>query len=181
MVCGCATLLHKGTTFEEKSIEDKMCVVIVSTTLSGTFLILRRTELDIIINTHRSSCKLPLVLRFFNSLERFFYFLVSARVDMVQSAQKLGCWLFRFLLGKICVFSSKYRDRIWGSHGVQSNGKGGAFSGIERPRCEPDLSATKSADVKNECQSTSAAPCVFEVCQQQIYLHLRGVARGVVI
>jgi hypothetical protein len=41
------------------------CVLIFSTTLSETFLILRGIQPDIIINTQRSSCKVPVsVVRF---------------------------------------------------------------------------------------------------------------------
>jgi len=42
--------------------EYKMCVLIFSASLCETFLILRRTEHNIIINALRSSCKLPNIL-----------------------------------------------------------------------------------------------------------------------
>ena len=47
---------------EKKVIEHKMFVLIFSTILSETFLILRRISLDVIINVHRSSCKVPVTL-----------------------------------------------------------------------------------------------------------------------
>jgi hypothetical protein len=47
---------------KKKIIEHKMCVVIFSTTLSETFLILRGIQRDIIINVHRSSNKLSVIL-----------------------------------------------------------------------------------------------------------------------
>jgi len=38
-----------------------MCVLIISANMSETFLILRRTERDIIINVHRFSGKVPVI------------------------------------------------------------------------------------------------------------------------
>jgi hypothetical protein len=38
-------------------LQHKMCVLIFSATLSQIFVILRKLERDIIINVHRSSCK----------------------------------------------------------------------------------------------------------------------------
>jgi len=49
-----------------------MCVLIFCPTLSGTFLILRRIQQDIIINVQRFSCKVPVVIvRFLIKLELF--------------------------------------------------------------------------------------------------------------
>ena len=39
-----------------------MCVFIFSTNLSDTFLILKRTEGEMINNIHRSACKVPAIL-----------------------------------------------------------------------------------------------------------------------
>jgi len=39
-----------------------MCVLIVSTDLSETFLILSRTEGDMIKCVYRSACKMPVIL-----------------------------------------------------------------------------------------------------------------------
>ena len=47
-----STFDHERHDFQEKVIEHKMCVLIFSTILSETFLILRRTQRDIIINVH---------------------------------------------------------------------------------------------------------------------------------
>jgi hypothetical protein len=46
-----------GIIFGKKGIDRKTCALIFSTTLSETFLILRRIKHDIIINVRRSSCK----------------------------------------------------------------------------------------------------------------------------
>ena len=58
------TLPHKGMILG-RIVEDKMCVLIFSTTLSETFFILRRIQRDIVINVHRSLWKVPfIVVRF---------------------------------------------------------------------------------------------------------------------
>ena len=62
------TLHHKRHNFSEtkKNIEHKVCVLIFSTNLSASVLILRKTERDIIINVHTSSCKVPgILVRFY--------------------------------------------------------------------------------------------------------------------
>jgi hypothetical protein len=58
-----STLSHKRQDYREKVIEHKLRVLIFSTTLSETFLILRRKKKrDIITNEHRSSSKVPVIL-----------------------------------------------------------------------------------------------------------------------
>ena len=57
-----STLSHQQHDFRKEVIEHKMCVLIVSTTLSETFLILRRNELDTTINVYWSSCKVTVTL-----------------------------------------------------------------------------------------------------------------------
>ena len=54
-------LSDKRHDFRKKVIVHKMYVMIFSTTLYETFLILRTTERYIIINVHRSSCKVPVI------------------------------------------------------------------------------------------------------------------------
>jgi hypothetical protein len=51
--------LKNGTVFE-KIIEHKVYVLIISISFSEQFLILRRTEQDMIKNVYWSSCKVPL-------------------------------------------------------------------------------------------------------------------------
>ena len=63
-------LSHKCQDFREKVIEHKMCVLISLQSLSEIFLVINRTERDIIINAHRSSSKVPIIrVRFLIKLE----------------------------------------------------------------------------------------------------------------
>jgi len=67
--------LTKSTNFEEKMIEEKMCVLIFSTSLTEIFLIIRKIEEDIIINLHTTACQVAVTLVIFelnfNFLDRF--------------------------------------------------------------------------------------------------------------
>jgi hypothetical protein len=64
---GSTTFFHNISWILEKKIMNKKCVLIFSTTLSDTFLILRRTDRDMIKNVLWSSrSKYPLFLSGFN-------------------------------------------------------------------------------------------------------------------
>ena len=54
--------LINGTIFEKKSLNTKCVFWFSLQLLSETFLILRRTERDMIKNVYRSSCKIPVIL-----------------------------------------------------------------------------------------------------------------------
>ena len=60
------TLSNKQHDFRKKKMEHKMCVFVLSVTLSEIFIILRRSDRDVIRNVYRSSCKVPLLLFDFN-------------------------------------------------------------------------------------------------------------------
>jgi hypothetical protein len=54
-------LIH-GMIFGKKVTEHKMCVLIFSTNLVEKFLVVRRTERDMIKNVYGSCCKILIVL-----------------------------------------------------------------------------------------------------------------------
>ena len=61
------TLCHKRHNFsikkkKKKAIEHKMCVLIFSINFLEIFLILKRIQKRTVINVHRSSCKMLVVL-----------------------------------------------------------------------------------------------------------------------
>ena len=61
-----STLSHKGHDFiKKKVIEYKIHVLFFPTILSKQFLILSKIERGIIINVHKSSCKISVVLVIF--------------------------------------------------------------------------------------------------------------------
>jgi hypothetical protein len=57
-----STLSHKRHGLQEKVVEDKMCVLVLSANLFKAFLTLRRIQRDISINVLKSSCKVPATL-----------------------------------------------------------------------------------------------------------------------
>jgi hypothetical protein len=65
VICGLSgytVFVHIVSQTARFSIKKKVCFDFSLYLLSETFLILRRTERDITINVHRSSCKVPLIL-----------------------------------------------------------------------------------------------------------------------
>jgi hypothetical protein len=64
-----STLSHEWHGFRKNNlVNHKMDVFILSTNLSETFIILRRTERDMIQSVCRSSCKYPLLWSDFNEI-----------------------------------------------------------------------------------------------------------------
>ena len=68
VVSDCVCGLYCSTTFIHKFINDRISEkndkvhgLILSITLSETFFFLRRIEQDV-VNAHRSSCKVPVIL-----------------------------------------------------------------------------------------------------------------------
>jgi hypothetical protein len=57
-----STLSDKRHDFRKKVIEHKMCVFNFLPLLSETFLILKIIQRDIIINVHRSSFNVPVIV-----------------------------------------------------------------------------------------------------------------------
>jgi hypothetical protein len=57
-----STLSPKRHDFRKKIIENKMCVLIFSTTLSEIFVIVRQIQSDILINVQMSLRKVPTII-----------------------------------------------------------------------------------------------------------------------
>jgi hypothetical protein len=72
VICGLSastifsTFSDKRRNFREKVVERKMCALIFSKTLSETLIILRSVQRNTIINLHKSSCKVPIILAGFS-------------------------------------------------------------------------------------------------------------------
>jgi hypothetical protein len=58
----CGPFGSKRNNVRTRVTEHKMCVLIFSATLSETFLIIRGTERDIIMNVHRYPCTVTAIL-----------------------------------------------------------------------------------------------------------------------
>jgi hypothetical protein len=88
----------KGTIFERKKvIETKMCVLIFSTTLSEIFLILRKTERDVMKYVYWSSCKVHVILvglqYRLNFLTHFREILIEFSENQSSGGRALPCGL----------------------------------------------------------------------------------------
>ena len=57
-----STLSHKRHDLREKVVDREMCVLILATTFTETFPFARRSQRDIVINVHWSSCKVLVIL-----------------------------------------------------------------------------------------------------------------------
>ena len=86
-----STLRHKRRDFRSDITEHEMCVLILSTVLAETFLILKRTERDIIIYIHTSSRKVPVIIvRFEWKLNLWTYF--RKKNSNVISSENPSSW-----------------------------------------------------------------------------------------
>jgi hypothetical protein len=83
------TLYNKGHDIREDVTENKN-VLIFASTLSEKFLILGRNERDIIINVHRSLCKLPFSCHIVMKLE--FSRHISEKSSNIKFYENLSSW-----------------------------------------------------------------------------------------
>jgi hypothetical protein len=87
--------LIKVTIFVKKVTENKMCVLIFSTTSSEKFFILREIKQDMIINTHSFSCKLSVILVGFQQNLNFDnLFSKNSEMENLLRARPVGVELF---------------------------------------------------------------------------------------
>jgi len=77
--------------FRKNIFEDEMCVLIFSTTLSETFLILRKIQGDIIINVQRYPCNVTFILlRFYESWILSTYFFKNPLISDFMKIRPVG-------------------------------------------------------------------------------------------
>jgi hypothetical protein len=88
--------LINGAIFGKKLLNIKCVFWFCLQILSQTFLILRRIQRDIIINVHRSSCKVPLLLLDFNEtriLSTGFRKILKYRISKTDMTQLILAFL----------------------------------------------------------------------------------------
>jgi hypothetical protein len=85
-----STLSHKLHDFGKKFLNIKYVFWFFLQLLSETFLILRRIQRDIIINVHRSLCKVPLLLSDFNETWRLLTYF--RKIPKYQISRKCVQW-----------------------------------------------------------------------------------------
>jgi hypothetical protein len=83
----------KSTKFEKRLLNIK-CVFIFSARLSETFLILRRIQRDIVMNTKISSCKIPVILARFQSNMNFLDNFRKTQISNFVKIRLVGTELF---------------------------------------------------------------------------------------
>jgi hypothetical protein len=86
---------------EKKLMNIKLCVLIFSTSLSETFLILRRTEGDIIKNVYGSSCRVVLFSAILIKLESSRKFSKNILISNFMKICRVGAELFHVNGGQI--------------------------------------------------------------------------------
>ena len=107
-----STLSHKRHDFRKKVIEPNDCVVIFSTKFfSKIFLILRKINLDIIINVHWFLCKVHLVLSDFNKTLIFYRFSKNNQISNFVEILPLKAGLF-YEDGRR---DAQNDEQVWGS------------------------------------------------------------------
>jgi len=106
---------------EKKKLNIK-CILIFCTILSATFLILRRTERDI-INVLRSSCKVPAILARFQGHLRFLEGVPKKHWNIAQSVYRLAAgWTVRGSNPGGDEIFRTHPDRPWGPPSLLHNG-----------------------------------------------------------
>jgi hypothetical protein len=74
---------------EKNNIGHKICVLIICTTLSEIFLILRRTERDIVINTPWAAYKVPFIFSGFKIIEKLNFLHIFWKNTQISDVMKI--------------------------------------------------------------------------------------------
>ena len=100
-------IISQTTGFSERSSKTQMCVFILSTNLCETFLILRKTGWDIIVNVQRSSCKVHILSQ---CMSRGY----SERNKLIEWCRGILAPLLRYKVGRHRPFlSSSENPQLW--------------------------------------------------------------------